>query len=192
MNAEPPTACFHMEHQPRQPGDCGRYLTKMSSASLKRLVVTLGVFVLLSISCIYIYVFLRSLASFSDAYASDWMSTFVIDHLRTSGDWPEDWDDLRDEYDRLAPASHYAWTFDELQTRVWFDWNAVPEDVRNADPPQEIFRLTNGRQVSFNGDPNELIRAYLRTGEDPWRVDPPIGSQGGPRRVDPQSDESDG
>lgn len=94
------------------------------------------------------------------------------------------WDDLRDEYDRLAPASHYAWTFDELQTRVWFDWSAAPDAVRNADPPQQVFRLTSGRQVSFNGDPNKLIRDYLRTGNDPWRVDPPIGQNGRPSPPD--------
>lgn len=149
-----------------------------------KLVITLAAVTLLSIPCIYTVNVLRSLASFSDAYASDWTATFVIEHLRTSGDWPGGWDDLRDEYDRLAPASHYAWTFDELQTRVWFDWDADPEAVRDADPPKEIFRLTSGRQVSFNGDPNELIRNYLRTGEDPHRVDPPIGPHGGPEQAD--------
>jgi len=176
------------------PGDWIRisYPTEISSVKIKRPFVTFAVFLLLSIPCIYIFFFLRSLASFSDAYASDWTSTFVIDHLRTSGDWPKGWDDLRDEYDRLAPASHYAWTFEELQTRVWFDWNADPNDVRNAEPPQEIFRLTSGRQVSFNGNPNELIREYLRTGEDPWRVDPPIGSHGGPGPVGPQTPENGG
>jgi len=164
----------------------------MSSVKIKRLIVTFAILFLLSIPCIYIVVFLRSLASFSDAYASDWTSIFVIDHLRTSGDWPKGWDDLRDEYDRLAPASHYAWTFDELQTRVWFDWDADPDEVRNAEPPQEIFRLTSGRRVSFNGEPSKLIREYLRTGEDPWRVDPPIGPHGGPGRFDPPPDENGG
>lgn len=156
----------------------------MTKARSKRLIVTLAVVAILSIPCIYVVNLFRSLASFPDAYASDWTSTFVIDHLRTSGDWPSGWDDLRDEYDRLAPASHYAWTFDELQTRVWFDWNADPDAVRTADPPQKVFRLTSGRRVSFNGDPNKLIRDYLRTGEDPWRVDPPIGPNGGSGRID--------
>jgi hypothetical protein len=164
----------------------------MSNVKIKRLVVTFSVLFLLSIPCIYFFFFLRSFTSFSDAYASDWTSIFVIDHLRTSGDWPKGWDDLRDEYDRLAPASHYAWTFEELQTLVWFDWNAEPDVVRTAEPPQEIFRLTSGRKVSFNGNPNELIREYLRTGEDPWRVDPPIGSYGGHGLVGPSSPENGG
>ena len=114
------------------------------------------------------------LPSPSDAYASDWTSIFVIDHIRTSGKWPTGWADLRDEYDRLADPNHYAWTFEVLQQRVWFDWDATLEIVRDAEPPLEVFRLTSGRKISYNGDPNLLIRDYLRTGDDPWRVDPPI------------------
>lgn len=151
----------------------------MSNDNLKRSGVTVVIVFLLTIPCVYVYFQVTSLSSFSDAYATDWTSIFVIDHLRTSHQWPEAWEDLRDEYDRLAPASHYAWTFDELQTRVWFDWNADPDAVRDADPPEKIFRLTSGKHVSFNGDPNVLIRDYLRTGEDPWRIDPPIGKKGG-------------
>ncbi|MBL8813124.1 MAG: hypothetical protein JNM43_23350 [Planctomycetaceae bacterium] len=151
----------------------------MSSKKSIRLILAFAAIVVLLIPCVYVIALMRSFASFSDAYASDWTSIFVIEHLRTSGDWPRSWDDLRDEYDRLAPASHYAWTFDELQTRVWFDWKADCDEVRKADPPQKVFRLTNGRQISFNGDPNDLIREYLRTGNDPWRVDPPIGPHGG-------------
>lgn len=164
----------------------------MASAKPKRLIITGAAIALLSLPCIYVFFFLRSLAAFPDAYASDWTSIFVIEHLRTSGDWPRGWGDLHDEYDRLAPASHYAWTFDELQTRVWFDWDADPDAVREANPPLEIFRLTSGRQVSFNGDPNELIRNYLRTGKDPHRVDPPIGPHGGPGQADIPAAESGG
>lgn len=64
--------------------------------------------------------------------------------------------------------------------------------MRDADPPKEICRLTSGRQVSFNGDPNELIRNYLRTGEDPHRVDPPIGPHRGPEQVDAPAAENGG
>lgn len=110
----------------------------------------------------------------SDAYASDWTAIFVIDHIRTTGSWPEGWDDLRDEYERLADASHYAWTFDQLQERVWFKWDTNIAEVRDSEPPMQVFRLTSGHQISYNGDPNVLIRDYLRTGDDPWRVDPPI------------------
>ncbi len=120
----------------------------------------------------------RALPSPSDAYASDWTAIFVIEHIRTTGKWPTGWQDLRDEFERLAPESHYAWTFDELQDRVWFDFDAAINDVRAASPPRHIFALTSGRRISFNGDPNTLIRDYLRTGDDPNRVDPPIGKHG--------------
>ena len=117
---------------------------------------------------------IRCFPSPKDAYASDWTSIFVIDHIRTSGEWPTGWEDLRDEFDRLADLNHYAWTFDELQELVWFDWDAVLNDVRDASPPLQVFRLTSGRHLSYNGDPNLLIREYVRTGKDPNRVDPPI------------------
>ena len=109
-----------------------------------------------------------------DAYATDWTSIFVIDHIRTTGEWPTGWNDLHDEFDTLAPASHYAWTFDELQELVWFDFSANIDRVRDSDPPVHVFHLTSGRKLSYNGDPNVLIRDYLQTGDDPWRVDPPI------------------
>ena len=116
----------------------------MNRSRSRKLIIAMAVVALVSVPFIYVYSVLRSLATFPDAYASDWTSIFVIDHMRTSGEWPRGWEDLRDEYDRLAPASHYAWTFDELQTRVWVDWNADPDVVRDADPPLEIFRLTSG------------------------------------------------
>tara|TARA_R110002049_G_scaffold309173_1_gene517917 strand:+ start:1829 stop:2347 length:519 start_codon:yes stop_codon:yes gene_type:complete len=122
----------------------------------------------------------RCFPSPSDAYATDWTSIFVIDHIRTTGNWPESWGDLRDEYDRLADASHYAWTFDQLQERVWFNWDTSIADVRDSEPPMQVFRLTSGRRISYNGDPNILICDYLRTGDDPWRVDPPIKRGGEP------------
>lgn len=78
--------------QSPQPAHRRRYPMTMSDTKWK-LLVTFAALVLLSIPCIYTVNVLRSLASFSDAYASDWTSTFVIDHLRTSGDWPRGWDD---------------------------------------------------------------------------------------------------
>lgn len=148
---------------------------RMSSRQLKRLFVASIVGALLLIPCVYSFCFIRSLSGFSDAYASDWTSTFVIDHIRTSGVWPKGWDDLRDEYDRLATPSHYAWTFDELQSRVWLDFDADIDEVRSSDPPKTVFRLMSGKQISFNGDPNVLIREYLRTGNDPHRIESRIG-----------------
>lgn len=147
----------------------------MISRCLKRVTVISIAAALILVPCAYVFFFIRSLNTFPDAYASDWTSTFLIDHLRTSGSWPTGWDDLRDEYDGLANASHYAWTFEELQARVWLDFDVDLAEIRDAEPAKTVFRLTSGRRVSFNGDPNVLIREYLRTGMDPHRVDPPIG-----------------
>ncbi len=102
----------------------------------------------------------------SDAYASDWCAIFVIEHLKsTENRWPTGWDELRDEFDRMAEPSHYAWTFQELQDRVDLDFDVTADHVREADPPLTVFELSSGRKVSYNGDPNKLIRHYLRTGE---------------------------
>lgn len=97
-----------------------------------------------------------------DAYASDWTTEFVIAHLRENENrWPTEWDDLKDEFDTLAEPGHYAWTFAELQERVWLDWDANPRQIAISDPPLTVFRLTSGRQASYGGDPNERIRDYL-------------------------------
>ena len=101
-----------------------------------------------------------------DVYASDWTAIFVIEHLRSSGNsWPTKWSDLKDEFDRMAKPSHYAWTFSELQKRVNLRFDVTAEMVRDAEPQLEVFRLTSGRTVSYDGDPNDLIRHYLRTGQ---------------------------
>ena len=155
------------------------------------LVITSAIFIALAIglASYALPLLKRCFPSPSDAYATDWTSIFVIEHIRTTGIWPTGWHDLRDEYERLAPASHNAWTFDELQDRVWFDFGVDIDDVRNADPPLHIFELTSGRRISYNGDPNKLIRDYLRTGDDPWRVDPPIGQHKGPGLTEPPTKE---
>lgn len=111
---------------------------------------------------------LESYHALPDAYASDWTAIFVIDHLRTSdGAWPKDWSDLKDEFDRMAEPNHYAWTFEELQQRVDIRFDVDPQELRDADPPLEVIRLTSGRRVSFDGDPNLLIRDYLRAEKMP-------------------------
>ena len=122
------------------------------------------------IYCTYLVLLMNSFRQFSDAYASDWTSAFVIEHLRTTGEWPSDWNDLRDEFDEFGRNHSYAWSFEELQERVWLDWDAELDAVRDADPALVVFRLRSGRTVSFNGDPNQLIQDFLRTGEDPHRI----------------------
>ena len=97
-----------------------------------------------------------------DAYASDWTSEFLIAHLRSNDNqWPTNWEDLRDEYDKLADPNHYPFTFVALQDRVVLDWKVDTLSLATADPPQIFFRLKSGRQASYGGDPNERIREYF-------------------------------
>ncbi|QEF98094.1 hypothetical protein Mal15_21410 [Stieleria maiorica] len=110
-----------------------------------------------------------------EAYASDWTAVFIIDHIRTSGEWPTGWHDLRDEYDRLAVPQHYAWTFEELQSLITVDWDVDISELRDSDVPLDHVRLTSGRQVSYGGDPDKLIHDYIQTGEDPNQIREKIG-----------------
>ena len=101
-----------------------------------------------------------------DAYASDWTAIFIIQHLKATEDtWPSNWADLQDEFDRMAEPSHYAWSFVELQQRVNVQFQLTSQQVRDADPPIEAIRLTSGRHVSYDGNPNVNVREYLRTGK---------------------------
>jgi hypothetical protein len=132
---------------------------------LRIAIVTVLVLALLG-GGLFVVCSIMSLRDFSDAYASDWTATFVIEHLKsTDNSWPISWDELRDEFDRMAEPTHYAWTFSELQDRVDFRFDVTAEQVRDSDPPLVVFRLTSGMTVSFNGDPNLLIRDHLRTGQ---------------------------
>lgn len=110
-----------------------------------------------------------------EAYASDWTAVFVIEHIRTTGEWPTGWEDLRDEYDRLAVPQHYAWTFEELQSLINVDWDVSISDIQDSDEPLNHVRLTSGRQVSYGGDPDKLIYDYIQTGEEPNQIHQRIG-----------------
>ncbi len=110
-----------------------------------------------------------------EAYASDWTAIFIIDHIRTSGEWPTGWHDLRDEYDRLAVPEHYAWTFEQLQSFIIVDWEVTIAEIQDSDVPLDYVRLTSGRTWSYAGDPDKLIYDYIQTGEDPNQIHEKIG-----------------
>ena len=113
-----------------------------------------------------------------EAYASDWTSVFIIEHLRRTDRWPTGWEDLRDEYDELARPTHYAWTFEELQSLIDVRWDATLEEIQNSKTPIDLVRLSSGKSVSFNGNPNDLIFDYVKTGNDPHRIRERIGEPG--------------
>ncbi len=70
-----------------------------------------------------------------EAYASDWTAVFIIDHVRTTGNWPTGWQDLHDEYERLAVPQHYAWTFDELKALISVNWDSSIDAIRQSEVP---------------------------------------------------------
>ena len=102
-----------------------------------------------------------------NAYAVDWASEFVVEHLKsTENQWPQGWDDLRDEYDRLAEPDHYPWSWSELQNRVTIDWDADPDVLVKADPsvvpPFEVIRLSDGSASHWEGsEPNLKVLEFL-------------------------------
>ena len=138
---------------------------------MRRLLIT---FVILSV-CVFAAVGIVKALSFAkqaigiprEAYASDWTAKFIIEHIRATGDWPTGWNDLRDEYDRLAAPEHYAWTFEQLQLLIKVDWNVSIADIRDSAAPLDHVRLTSGRQVDYNGDPDKLIYDYVQTVKAP-------------------------
>ena len=140
-------------------------------------VVTLTVCVLALLDIAKAVSFAKQVISIPrEAYASDWTAAFIIEHIRTTGGWPIGWDDLRDEYDRLAVPEHYPWTFEELQSLINVDWDVSITDIKESNVTLNHVRLASGRRVSYAGDPNKLICDYVKTGKDPNQIHERIGS----------------
>ena len=104
-----------------------------------------------------------------NAYAADWSSEFVVQHLeKNDNQWPSGWDDLRDEFESMADSDHYPWTWEELKARIIIQWDANPEVLAKADgkrdPPFEVIELSN-EPVSYfvGGEPNRKVFDYLQT-----------------------------
>ncbi len=143
----------------------------------RRLVLTAVLLLVLAVTGWVVW-FVRQVAGIPrEAYASDWTGVFIIEHIRTTGEWPTGWHDLRDEFDRLAVPEHYAWSFQELQTVIQVDWDVSIAEIRESNGPMDHVRLTSGRQVSYGGDPDELIYDYIKTGRDPNQIRERIGGE---------------
>src|SRR6218665_3489503 len=115
---------------------------------MKRLIAILFALTLVGGAVFVVVAAVKTVSLPSDAYASDWTAIFLIEHLKSNNDsWPDSWDELREEFDRMAEPGHYAWTFSELQERVDLQFDVTAEAVRDSDPPLVVFRLTSGRHV---------------------------------------------
>ncbi len=85
-----------------------------------------------------------------------------------NGDWPRNWDDLRDDYKTCIARSGQPWTFDELSSRVDIDWDANPISLLpiadGADPELRVIWLRSGRDAYWQGrEPNTMILDYLKS-----------------------------
>ncbi len=112
-------------------------------------------------------------------YAVEWASLFIVEHMESSnGQWPQGWEDLRDEFQRREEG-HYAWTFEELQTLVEVRWDLqLPRD-------RGVFSNETFRAISIPADNafadgleadlvrwNRELRDYALSGElSQWQRD---------------------
>jgi len=103
------------------------------------------------------------------AYAVWWVADMCIEHMEANdGKWPENWDELRDDYQTCVDRSGQPWTFDELASQVEMDWDANPiELVPLADDSAVELRviwLSNGSDAHWAGrEPNQKIVDYLKS-----------------------------
>ena len=105
-----------------------------------------------------------------NAYALEWASVFVIEHLEANENrWPTSWADLKDEFDRQVASGHApAPTWQELQSRVVIDWDVNVDSLVTADPkkdpPFRAIWLSDGTNSHWEGsEPNRKVLEYLQS-----------------------------
>jgi hypothetical protein len=104
----------------------------------------------------------------ADVY--DRLADMVVEHLKASGgDWPQNWDELRDDYQICVQRSGQPWSFEELQRRVVVDWQANPIELaaladREIVPPFRVIWLSDGSNSHWEqNEPNQIIADYLKS-----------------------------
>jgi len=112
------------------------------------------------------------------SYAVWWVADMCIEHMKANdGDWPQSWDDLRDDYQTCVARSGQPWTFDELSSRVEVDWDASPIELLpmagDSAVDLRVIWLRNGSDVHWSGrEPNTMILDYLKSRSNPDLVAP--------------------
>ena len=105
--------------------------------------------------------------SVRNSYAAWWVANMVVEHMQANhGRWPNNWDDLRDDYQTCVKRSGRPWQFDELKRRVKIDWNANPDDLirKHADSEVEfrVIWLADGTRSHWAGrEPNQIVLDYF-------------------------------
>jgi hypothetical protein len=106
-----------------------------------------------------------------DSYAVWWVADMCVEHMATNnGDWPRNWDDLRDDYQACVARSGQPWSFDELSARVAIDWDADPHRLASLAANSGAMRdfrviwLRNGSDAHWEGsEPNQIVLDYIRS-----------------------------
>jgi hypothetical protein len=126
--------------------------------------------VIAAILGIAVWPFVRAMNGVRNAYAVWWAADMVVEHLKANdGAWPQDWDDLQDDYQTCVKRSGQPWSFDELQSRVVVDWHADPKQLAslansNTVPPFRVIWLADGTDNYWeSNEPNQIIADYLKS-----------------------------
>jgi hypothetical protein len=107
-----------------------------------------------------------------NSYAVWWVGDMVVEHMRANdGQWPQNWDDLRDDYQTCVKRSGQPWQFDELKRRVKIKWDANPNDllVDQSDgvPNFRVIWLSDGTDSHWSHqEPNQIVLDYLNQNTD--------------------------
>ena len=102
-----------------------------------------------------------------NAYAVWWVAGMVVDHMiANDGQWPENWEDLRDDYQSCVQRSGQPWPLDELMHRVRVDWDVDPRELTNQQSDGvadfRVIWLADGSRAYWAGEePNQIILDYL-------------------------------
>jgi len=104
-----------------------------------------------------------------NSYAVWWVADMVIEHLRANDNqWPDSWEDLRDDYRTCVDRSGQAWQFEELRSRVSVDFNvdshALNAAVQQATEAEfRVIWLSDGSTVHWQShEPNSMVFNYFK------------------------------
>jgi hypothetical protein len=128
-----------------------------------RIALLLGVAVGIGVAILCVLRIERRVHAAMDPYAVDWAARMVIMYMEEhDGQWPEEWEDLRDQYGTLVHALSSVHSFEELQFRVAIDFTFDPRKYVSRKVGKgssiRLVWLKDGHEYHWSGlEPNEMI-----------------------------------
>ncbi|WP_166828413.1 hypothetical protein [Thalassoroseus pseudoceratinae] len=105
-----------------------------------------------------------------NSYAVWWVANMVVEHMKSNNNqWPQGWEDLRDDYQICIERSGQSWSFAELSTRTEVNWQVDPVQLlaQSKDAETARFRvitLADGTDSHWRSrEPNQIVLDYLRS-----------------------------